>query len=483
MTNTSQKTDVRVRFAPSPTGFLHIGGARTALFNWLFARHHGGRFILRIEDTDRERSRPELTQGIIDGLRFLGLEWDEGPEIGGEYGPYLQSERGDIYRAFVEKAIEKGCVYRCYCTKDELDTMRKLQVEGKSRTAYDRRWRDRPSSDWPEDQPYTLRFKMPLEGETVIEDRVQGRVAFQNEDLEDFIVARADGSPTYNFCVVADDVNMRISHVVRGVDHLANTALQLNIYKALGCTPPTFSHVGLIHGPDGAKYSKRHGAVDVLEWRKAGYLPEALRNYLVRLGWAHGDDEIFSTEELIRLFDLDGLSKSKAVVNLEKLDWINQQYIVEAAPAQQIQWLMQALKEYEDIDATDDSRLEEICRHAAPRAKTLRDLAQTSRLFFVRPNEYEPKAVKKHVLKGGGLERLKWLYERFADLDVFDETSIEAVFEHAANEFEVKLLKLAQPVRVALTGTAVSPGIYETLALVGKDESLERIRLALETFA
>ena len=483
MTNTSPKNDVRVRFAPSPTGFLHIGGARTALFNWLYARHNEGRFILRIEDTDRERSRPELTQGIIDGLRFLGLDWDEGPEVGGEYGPYLQSERGDIYRAFVQKAVEQGCVYRCYCTKDELDAMRKLQVEGQSRTAYDRRWRDRPESDWPEDQPYTLRFKMPLEGETVIEDRVQGRVAFANADLEDFIVARADGSPTYNFCVVADDVNMKITQVIRGVDHLANTALQLNIYKALGLTPPSFAHVGLIHGPDGAKYSKRHGAVDVLEWQKAGYLPEALRNYFVRLGWSHGDDELFTTDELIRLFDIDGLSKSKAVVNLEKLDWINQQYIVDATPEKQIEWTVRALKDYENIDAAGDPRLEEICRHAAPRAKTLSDLAQTARMFFVRPEEYDSKAAKKHLLKGGGMERLKWLEERFAQLETFDEKSIEAVFEQAANEFEVKLLKLAQPVRVALTGTAVSPGIYETLALIGKEESLERIRLALENFA
>ncbi len=371
-------------------------------------------------------------------------------------------ERGDIYRAFVQKAVEQGCVYRCYCTKDELDAMRKLQVEGKSRTAYDRRWRDRPESDWPEDQPYTLRFKMPLEGETVIEDRVQGRVAFTNADLEDFIVARADGSPTYNFCVVADDVNMKITQVIRGVDHLANTALQLNIYKALGLTPPSFAHVGLIHGPDGAKYSKRHGAVDVLEWQKAGYLPEALRNYFVRLGWSHGDDELFATDELIRLFDIDGLSKSKAVVNLEKLDWINQQYIVDAAPEKQTEWTVKALKDYENIDATGDPRLEEICR-ATPPHEPKPFVIWLKRLKCFSPDRKNtiPKPRKKHLLKGGGIERLKWLEKHFAELETFDEKSIEAVFEQAANEFEVKLLKLAQPVRVALTGTAVSPGIYE----------------------
>ncbi len=470
---------VRVRFAPSPTGFLHVGGARTALFNWLFARHNNGEFILRIEDTDRERSTEEAVNAILDGMRWLGLDWDEGPGVGGECGPYYQSERDAIYREWVQKAIDAGLAYRCYASKEELVVMRERKMKGETKTAYDRRWRDKGPQDWPEGEPFVIRFKMPTEGEVVIHDMIQGEVVFPNEEIEDIIIARADGTPTYNFCVVVDDHLMKISHVVRGVDHLNNTALQSHIYKALNLEIPHFAHVGLIHGPDGKKYSKRHGAVAVTEWRDAGYLPQALRNYLVRLGWAHGDQEVFSIEEMIEHFSLEVISRSASIVNPSKLEWLSQQYLQESPVEDIAKVLAVYLKDGHDLDVADNPLLPVIVKELNTRSKTMLDMAEGAVFFFRAPTGYQEKADKK-FLKPLMLPVVKTICEKLSALESFTHDPISEVFDAVMAEFELKLGKVAQPVRVALTGTTVSPGIFETLEILGKEESLKRLEAVIK---
>jgi len=458
---------VRVRFAPSPTGYLHIGGARTALFNWLFARHHGGTFVLRIEDTDRERSTQEAVDAILEGMEWLGLDYDE--------GPVYQSQRSDLYRARLGELEEKGLVYRCYATKEEMEAMRASQkAEGRS-VAYDRRWRDKGPADWPADTPYVLRFKIPLEGDTVVDDQVQGRTVFKNTDLEDFVVARSDGTPTYNFVVVVDDIDLGISHIVRGVDHLTNTPLQINVYNALGATPPVFAHVGLIHGPDGKKYSKRHGAVAVTGWRDEGYLAEAVSNYLVRLGWSSGDDrEIFTLKEMIELFDLDRVGAAASVLNAEKLQWMNQQYIQHNDPADVAKLLPPFLKEQFDIDAPADDYMTAVVQQMNTRAKTMAELATGSLFFFKRPEEFQDKAMRKHV-KAASMPLLTAVREQLAALETWNGEAISAVLENICETNEVKLGKIAQPIRIAISGAAVTPGIHETLEVLGRDETLARI--------
>jgi len=473
---------VRVRFAPSPTGFLHIGGARTALFNWLFARHNKGEFILRIEDTDTERSTDEATNVILDGMRWLGLDWDEGPDKGGPNGPYFQSQRTPIYRQWVQKALDAGLAYRCYATKEELEAMRELKMSGQTKTAYDRRWRDKGPADWPADQPYVIRFKMPTEGICVVEDMIQGHVEFPNDEMEDIIIARADGSPIYNFCVVVDDHLMGISHVVRGVDHLNNTALQIHIYKAFGLTPPRFGHVGLIHGPDGKKYSKRHGAVAVTEWRDAGYLPQVLRNYLVRLGWAYGDQEIFTLEEMIEHFTIEAISKSASIVNPSKMEWLSQQYLQSTPPAELVPALAAELKRSHNLDVADDPRLPAIIKELNTRSKTMLDMASGAVFFFARPAAYDEKADAK-FLTSDMAEPVKFIFDGLSALPEWKEESIQKVFEDTMAKFEMKLGKIAQPVRIAITGTTVSPGIFESLVILGRDESLVRIEKMVKHIA
>jgi glutamyl-tRNA synthetase len=458
---------VRTRFAPSPTGFLHIGGLRTALFCWLYARRHAGRFVLRIEDTDLERSTDAAIQQILDGMEWAGLQHDE--------GPFYQTQRFDRYREVIAQLLESGNAYRCYCTKDELETMRAEQTARGEKPRYDGRWRNR--SDARPGVPPVVRFKNPLSGDVVVEDVVHGRVIFQNSELDDLIIARSDGSPTYNFCVVVDDMDMAITHVIRGDDHLNNTPRQMNMLLALGVKPPVYAHLPMILGPDGAKLSKRHGAVSVLQYRDEGFLPEAVLNYLVRLGWSHGDQEFFSIEEMIRLFDIADVNKSASAFNFEKLAWLNQQHMMRAAPGRLAVFLRWHL-EREDIRADDAAQLEQIVLVQRERAKTLREMAVNSVFFFRAPLVYDEKAVRKHVTT----EVLALLPELSAALDgLFDWTgpAIHELLGSYAVAKGLALGKIAQPLRLALCGGTISPPIDATLAILGRGEAQIRLSRAL----
>jgi len=462
---------VRTRFAPSPTGFLHIGGLRTALFCWLYARRHAGQFVLRIEDTDVERSTPEAIQQILDGMEWAGLEHDE--------GPFYQTKRFDRYQEVVEELLSSGNAYRCYCTKEELAQLRAEQMARGEKPRYDGRWRDRTDSR-PGVEP-VVRFKNPLAGDVVVDDVVHGRVVFQNAELDDLIIARADGTPTYNFCVVVDDMDMRITHVIRGDDHLNNTPRQMNMLLALAHRPPVYAHLPMILGPDGTKLSKRHGAVSVLQYRDDGFLPEAVLNYLVRLGWSHGDQEFFSNEEMVRLFDIADVNKSAAAFNVEKLAWLNQQHMMRA-PAARIVPVLRWQLNREGIEASDDARLEQIVLSQRERAKTVREMAANSAFFFRAPGAYDEKAVRKHV----SAEVLTLLAEASAELRQLADWSAPAIHElinGLATAKGVSLGKLAQPIRLAVCGGTVSPPIDATLAILGKAESLSRLAKARALWA
>jgi glutamyl-tRNA synthetase len=455
--------NVRTRFAPSPTGFLHIGGLRTALFSWLYARRHAGKFILRIEDTDLERSTTAAIQQILDGLEWANLDQDE--------GPYFQTQRFERYKEMIEFLLAKGDAYRCYCTKEELDQLRADQSARGAKPRYDGRWRDRTDSR-PGVAP-VVRFKNPLAGEVVIDDVVHGPVVFQNSELDDLIIARSDGSPTYNFCVVVDDMDMDVTHVIRGDDHLNNTPRQLNMLLALGRKPPVYAHLPMILGADGAKLSKRHGAVSVLQYRDEGFLPEAVLNYLVRLGWSHGDQEIFSVEEMVRLFDIADVNKSASAFNAEKLTWLNQQHMMRA-PAARIVPLLRWHLDREGIQAADEAQLEQIVLSQRERAKTVREMALNSVFFFRAPSAYDEKAVRKHV----NAEVLALLAEASNDLSRLENWSAPAIHEvisGLATSKGISLGKIAQPVRLAVCGGTVSPPIDITLAILGKAESLARL--------
>jgi glutamyl-tRNA synthetase len=457
---------VRTRFAPSPTGFLHIGGLRTALFCWLYARRHAGRFILRIEDTDLERSTPEAIQQILDGLEWAGLVHDE--------GPFFQTKRFDRYKDAIDELLASGKAYRCYCSKEELEQMRAQQTARGEKPRYDGRWRDRTDS-MPGVAP-VVRFKNPLVGEVVVDDVVHGRVVFQNSELDDLIIARSDGTPTYNFCVVVDDMDMQITHVIRGDDHLNNTPRQLNMLLALGARPPIYAHLPMILGPDGAKLSKRHGAVSVLQYRDEGFLPEAVLNYLVRLGWSHGDQEFFSIEEMIRLFDIADVNKSASAFNVDKLTWLNQQHMMRA-PATRIVPVLRWHLEREGIQASSEAQLEQIVLSQRERAKTVREMALASVFFFKAPVAYDEKAVRKHVTA----DVLEVLAEAARELDQLVDWSAPAIHEvitGLAAAKGISLGKLAQPIRLAVCGGTVSPPIDATLAILGKIESLARFNRA-----
>lgn len=464
---------VRVRFAPSPTGHLHIGGARTALFNWLFARHHNGKFILRIEDTDRSRSTEEYIESIIEALKWLGLNWDE--------GPFRQTDRMEIYKKYAYKLLEEGKAYRCYCSPEELEERRqKAMKEGKP-PRYDRRCREIVE---PLDKPFAIRFKMPLEGETVINDIVKGTVTFKNSELEDLVILRSDGTPTYNFCVVVDDYEMEITHVIRGEDHLNNTPKQIHIYRALGINPPEFAHIPMILGKDRSRLSKRHGATSVLAYRDEGYISDAVVNYLARLGWSHGDQEIFTREELIKYFDLEHVGKANAVFDSEKLLWLNSEYI-KLTPEEKLFELVKPflikegyLKENETID------LEWVCKaikSLKERCRTLKELAHAMRYYFLDYVDIDPKAKEKHITSDT-IPILKEVTAKLAELEDFTQDNIEKIFMNIVNEKGLKLGQVAQPVRVAITGNTVSPGIYEVLEIVGKDKTLKRLRRILNDF-
>ena len=454
---------VVTRFAPSPTGMLHIGGVRTALFSWLHARRHGGRFILRVEDTDRERSTDEAVRVILEGMRWLGLDADE--------GPYYQTERFPRYREVIERLLAEGKAYRCYCTREELDELRAQQMARKQKPRYDGRWRDRTDSR-PGVDP-VIRFRNPLEGQVVVDDLVHGRVVFDNAELDDLIIARADGTPTYNFCVVVDDMDMGVTHVIRGDDHLNNTPRQMNMLAALGAKLPVYAHVPMILGADGTKLSKRHGAVSVLQYEEEGFLPDALLNYLVRLGWSHGDQEIFSREEMIRLFDIADVNKAASAFNPDKLLWLNQQHMMRADPAAVAPQLQRALARI-GIATDDLDRLREIVVVQRERCKTLKEMAQNSAFFFSGEISVDPKAAQKH-LTGEALELLRAARAVLAGLAEWSAPAVNAALAGLATERGVGLGKIAQPIRVALTGVTVSPPIDATVSLLGREAVLARL--------
>ena len=457
---------VRTRFAPSPTGFLHIGGLRTALFCWLYSRRHAGHFVLRIEDTDLERSTPEAIQQILDGLEWAGLVHDE--------GPFFQTKRFERYKDIIEEMLASGKAYRCYCSKQELEEMRAQQISRGEKPRYDGRWRER-SDSLPGVAP-VVRFKNPLVGEVIVDDVVHGPVVFQNNELDDLIIARSDGTPTYNFCVVVDDMDMQITHVIRGDDHLNNTPRQLNMLLALGQRPPVYAHLPMILGPDGTKLSKRHGAVSVLQYRDEGYLPEAVLNYLVRLGWSHGDQEYFSIEEMIRLFDIADVNKSASAFNVDKLNWLNQQHMMRAPPARIVPVLRWHL-DREGIQAANEAQLEQIVLSQRERAKTVHEMAVNSVFFFRAPTTYEEKAVRKHVT-ADVLTLLAEAANQLGQLKDWSAPPIHEVISNFAVAKGISLGKLAQPIRLAICGGTVSPPIDATLAILGKTEALSRLAKA-----
>jgi len=461
-------TIVRTRFAPSPTGMLHIGGARTALYAWLYARHCGGEFTLRIEDTDRQRSTDEAIQVILDGLSWLGLEWN------GE--PVFQSQHQSRHVQAVEKLLAEGKAYRCYCSKEELDAMREEQRARGHKPMYDRRCRQR--TDRPSGQQHVVRFRSPDDGETPLHDLVLGDIGFDNGELDDLILMRSDGTPTYNLAVVVDDADMGITHVIRGSDHLNNTPRQIQLYEALALPVPHFAHIPLIHGPDGAKLSKRHGAVAITEYREAGYLPEAVVNYLARLGWSHGDEEVFSREQLISLFDICDVGKAAARFDQAKLDWLNGHYLRSTKPGV----LEPALVAHLEAIGTDVSAGPDLAHVIAvlqERSRTLVEMAEGARMFYETPATYDERAVKKHI-RPSSWPLLEDFLQRAEVLDGWDAVMIHALLLEICERHEVKLGKLAQPIRIMVSGRAVSPPIDLTLALLGKEESIGRLQAGIQ---
>ena len=459
---------VRTRFAPSPTGYLHVGGARTALFSWLYAKKTNGQFVLRIEDTDRERSTDESVQAIFDGMEWLGLAHDE--------GPFFQTDRFPRYLEIIQQLLDQGDAYHCYCSAEEVEAMREEQRANKQKPRYNGRCRHRTEAI--EGVKPVVRFKNPEQGEVVFDDLVRGTIAISNTELDDLIIARSDGTPTYNLTVVVDDLDMNMTHIIRGDDHINNTPRQINIMNALGAKAPQFAHVPMILGDDGARLSKRHGAVSVMQYRDEGFLPEALLNYLVRLGWSHGDQELFSREEMIDLFDIKDVNRTASAFNTEKLLWINQQYIMNSEPERLVQPLADQLKTLGcDVEAGPD--LLEIVKTQQERAKTLKEMAEKSLMFYQNYDEFDEKAAKKN-LKAAALEPLEMMLAKFEQLNDWTKEPLHQVILITAEALELKLGKVAQPLRVALSGTSVSPALDATLFLLGKETSLKNIKKAIE---
>ena len=459
---------VKVRFAPSPTGFLHIGGVRTALFNWLYAKNHGGKFVLRIEDTDLSRSTEESIEEILESMRWLGLDWDE--------GPFRQTERQGIYSQKVGQLLSAGKAYHCYCTPEELDRKRSEAQKAGNKPKYDGTCRERPDS--PEGAPSVIRFKAPIEGTVVVEDLLRGKVVFDIAELDDVIIQRTDGTPTYNFVVVVDDSEMGITHVIRGDDHLSNTPRQCLLYDALDFKRPQFSHISMILGQDKSRLSKRHGATSALAYRDMGYLPDAMINYLARLGWSHGDQEIFSRDELIKYFSFDSVNTSAAIFDADKLSWVNEQYIQSTPPEELAQHLEPHLVKTGILSGDHGLSPQEIAKVIPclnQRAKTLVEMAEKSAFFFKKEVEFDEKARNKFLTEDAR-PLLKKVIAGFSTLDDFSAENIETLFKKIVEEEGMKLGKLAQPVRVALTGTTVSPGIYDVILLLGKEETLKRLQ-------
>lgn len=459
---------VRTRFAPSPTGFLHVGGVRTALFSWLYAKRHQGMFILRIEDTDRERSTEESVQAILDGMSWLGLDCDE--------GPFYQTQRYERYNQVAEEFLAEGKAYRCECTKERLEALRAAQLAAKEKPRYDGHCRDKSLPYTC--TPFVIRFKNPENGIVSFHDEVYGEIQINNNELDDLILVRSDGHPTYNFAVVIDDFDMNITHVIRGDDHINNTPRQINLFKALNAPIPTFAHLPMILGDDGKRLSKRHGAVSVLQFKELGVLPHALLNYLVRLGWSYGDQEIFSVDEMISHFDLKNVSRGVSSFNYEKLYWLNQHYQKSDAPelvAQALKWHF----EQKGIDLSTGPSLVELVKVQAERCKSLDELCQMSLYFYNDAINYDEEAVKKH-LRPVVLEPLLLLYERLSELNVWQTDAIQECINNVCMHFDMNMGKIAQPLRVAVTGAGMSPSIDATLSLLGKKRTLSRMQTALD---
>ncbi|MGR2768087.1 glutamate--tRNA ligase [Photobacterium ganghwense] len=466
---------VKTRFAPSPTGFLHVGGARTALYSWLYAKHTGGEFVLRIEDTDLERSTQEAIDAIIEGMNWLGLNWDE--------GPYYQTKRFDRYNQLIDQMLEEDKAYKCYCPKELLDEIREEQMAAGVKPRYDA---NHPkviaaNAAATEETPFCIRFRNPKEGTVVFDDHIRGRIEISNTELDDLIIRRTDGSPTYNFCVVVDDWDMGITHIVRGEDHINNTPRQINIYKALGAPIPEFAHCAMILGDDGAKLSKRHGAVSVMQYRDDGYLPKALLNYLVRLGWSNGDQEIFSEEEMIQLFSLDAISKSASAFNTDKLLWLNNHYIKHSEPeyvAQYLQWHL----DQKEIDITSGPAITDVIKLVGERCNTLIELAEQSHYFYQDFSEFEAGAAKKH-LRPVAKEALELALAKVEALSEWTTENLHQVIQDTCSELDLGMGKVGMPLRVAVTGIGQSPSVDAVMCLVGKERVMARIQMALAYIA
>lgn len=464
----SKNTPFRTRFAPSPTGFLHIGGARTALFAWLAARHSGGKFILRIEDTDRERSTQASVDAILDGMRWLGLDYDE--------GPYFQSERSERYQAVADDLLERGLAYHCYCSKERLGELREAAIKAGEKPRYDGHCRDLETP--PQGVEPVIRFRNPTEGAVQFHDHVFGPISVDNAELDDLVIVRSDGSPTYNFAVVVDDLDMNINLVLRGDDHINNTPRQINLYRALGAEPPEFAHVPMILGPDGQRYSKRHGAMSVLGWREQGYVPSAMINYLARLGWSHGDQEIFSQQALIDLFDLDAVNRKASRFDVEKLTWLNHHYLREGNHTEvleEFRWHLEQL----GYPLDQGPKLDDLLSVQVDRIDRLDRMAKDSERFFVDFDDYDPSDAKKH-LRAVALEPLKAIFQALKALSDWQPEAIQTALTETAERLEVSFGKIGMPLRVALVGHGQSPAINQTLWLLGSAVALARIERAID---
>ena len=461
---------VRTRFAPSPTGSLHIGGARTALFCWLFARKHRGQFILRVEDTDRERSTEESVQVILDAMSWLGLDADE--------GPVYQTQRFDRYREIVEQLLEQGDAYHCYCSPEELQKMRDDAMEAKQKPRYNGYWRDRKDTP-PQGVAPVVRFRNPLDGSVVIDDLVKGRIEIANAELDDLVIMRSDGTPTYNLTVVVDDFDMEISHVIRGDDHINNTPRQINILKALDAKLPQYAHLPMILGEDKKRLSKRHAATSVMQYQEAGYLPQGLLNYLVRLGWSHEDQEIFSIKEMTELFSLESVNRSGSVFNGEKLDWVNQQHIVSLTDQELAASLLPYLQKILPTATFDSDKVVAVAALQKERCATLQQMAQESSYFFVAPNSYDEKAAAKQF-KAAAIEPLSAVSDKFTALDEWQPETIDTAIKSTVEELGIGFGKMGLPLRVALTGNTKSPPLEQTVACLAKDDVLQRLAAAVD---
>ncbi len=482
-------SNVRTRFAPSPTGFLHVGGARTALFNWLYARHHGGTFVLRIEDTDLERSTEESVNAILQGLEWLGLNWDEGPGCGGDYGPYFQSQRLEIYRYYIQKLLDEDKAYYCYCTPEELQARREGALAQGKDPKYDRRCAhltaaQRRALEAEGRQP-VVRFRSNDVGTTVVNDLIRGQIVFENEMLDDFVIQKSDGMPTYNFAVVIDDHLMKITHVIRGDDHISNTPRQIQVYQALGFPTPEFAHLPMILGNDRTRLSKRHGATSVMEYRDQGFLPKAMVNYLALLGWSYSaTDTLFTPEELIEKFSLDRVSRNPAVFDMKKLEWMNGVYLRELDPDELTDLVIPFVQQEgllpESIDAGTREWVKKIAVSLQSRVRTLREFVSSSRYFFVDDIDYDEAAVDKFLARDYVPDMLVVLENKLKQVEPFTEEKIEQVFLEVKEKTGRKLGDVIQPVRVAVTGTSVSPGMYEVLAALGRPRTIQRLQRGAE---